>query len=92
MTALRPFDTLRASQSSVTSAVKEKSKFCLFVKRKIDDYRLDPYEFRIYAWITRRTGNSEAWESLANMASACCMSLSRARKTLQILNLAEIAQ
>ena len=84
MTALR--------QSSVTSAVKEKSELSLFVRREIDDYGQDTYEFRIYARITRRAGNSEAWESLANMASACCMSLSRARKTLQILNLAEIAQ
>ena len=76
----------------MTAAVKEKSKFCLFVKREIDDYGLGSYEFRIYARITRRAGNGEAWESLANIASACCMALSRARKTLRFLNLAEITQ
>ena len=76
----------------MNAAVKEKSKCCLFVRREIDDYGLDPYEFRIYARITRRAGNGEAWESLTNMASACCIALSRARKTLRLLNLAEIAQ
>lgn len=63
----------------MTAAVKEKRELALFVKREIDDYGLDPYEFRIYAWITRRAGNGEAWESITNMASACCMALSRAR-------------
>jgi hypothetical protein len=76
----------------MTAAVKEKSKFCLFVKRETDDYGQNTYEFRIYARITRRAGNGEAWESLNNMARACCMALNRARKTLHLLNLAEITQ
>ena len=76
----------------MTTAVREKSKFCLLVKREIDDYGLEPYEFRIYARITRRAGNGEAWESITDKACACRMSLSRARLTLQILNLAEITQ
>ncbi len=74
----------------MTAAVKEKSKFCLFVKREIDDYGLDSYEFCIYPQITRRAGNDQAWESITNMASACRMALSEVRKTLQLLNLAEI--
>ena len=76
----------------MTAAVKEKSKFCLFVRREIDNCGLDPYEFRIYARIIRRAGNGEAWESLANIASACCIALSQARKTLRLLNFAEITQ
>ena len=76
----------------MTAAVKEKSKFCLFVRRETDDYRLDPDKFRIYVRITRRAGNGEAWESLNNVASACGMALSRVRLALQILNLAEITQ
>lgn len=77
----------------MTAAVKEKSELSLFVKREIDDYGLDTCEFRIYARrITRRAGNGEAWESLNNMASACRMALSRARKTLRVMNLAEITQ
>ncbi len=76
----------------MTAAVKERSKFCLFVKREIDDYGLDPDEFHIYARITHSSSNKEAWESLANMASAYRMALSRVRKTLRLLNLAEITQ
>ena len=68
----------------MTAAVKEKSEFSLFVRREIDDYGLDPYEFRIYAQTTRRAGNGETWESLNNKACACRMGLSRARKTLQL--------
>lgn len=76
----------------MTAAVKEKSELSLFVRREIDDYGLDPYEFRIYARITRRAGNGEAWESLANMASACCMSLGRARRALHLLRLAKLVK
>ncbi len=76
----------------MTAAVKEKSELSLFVKREIDDYGLDPYEFRIYARITRRAGNGEAWESLNNMASACCMSLGRARRALHLLKLAKLVK
>ena len=76
----------------MTATVKEKRELSLFVRREIDDYGLDPYEFRIYARITRRAGNGEAWESLTNMANACCMSLSRARKALSLLKLAKLIE
>jgi hypothetical protein len=76
----------------MSAAVKEKSELSLFVRREIDDYGLDPYEFRIYARITRRSDNNETWESMTNRTCACRMNLSRARLALQILNLAEITQ
>ena len=60
----------------------------LFVKSDIDDYGLDPYEFRIYARIVRRAGRGEAWESIPSMARACRMSESRARAALQLLEAA----
>ena len=60
----------------------------LFVKSDIDDYGLDPYEFRIYARIIRRAGRVEAWESIPSMARACRMSESRARAALQLLEAA----
>lgn len=59
--------------------------FSLFVSSDIDDYGLDPYEFRIYARISRRAGRGQAWESISNMARACRMSESRARAALQLL-------
>ena len=75
----------------MTAAVQEKTELSLFVRREID-YGQDTYEFRIYARITRRSGNSKAWENITNRACACCMSLSRTRLALQILNLVEITQ
>ena len=66
----------------MTAAVKEKSELSLFVRREIDGYRLDPYEFRIYARVTCRSGNSEMWQSLNNMASACCISLIMGAKNI----------
>ncbi len=74
----------------MNAAVEEKSKSCLFVKREIDDYGQEAHEFCIYPRITHRAGNGQAWESLGNIASACRMALSRARKTLRLPNLAEI--
>ena len=76
----------------MTAAVNEKTELSLFVRREIDNYELDSYQFRIYAQITRRSGNSEAWESITSWACACRMSLSRTRLALQILNSVEITQ
>ncbi|KJH70050.1 hypothetical protein [Aliterella atlantica] len=75
----------------MTAAAKEENQFCLFVGRNIDNCGLDPYEFRLYARISR-AGNGDAWESITNIASACRLALSRARKTLRLVNLAEITQ
>jgi DNA-binding transcriptional ArsR family regulator len=72
--------------------VKDELELCLFVKSEIDDYGLDPYEFRLYAHIARRAGRGEAWESIPNMARACQMSISRARKALQLLEAAGLIE
>jgi hypothetical protein len=76
----------------MTAAVKEKTELSLFVRREIDNYGLDPYEIRLYTPITRRSSRGEAWENITSWACVCCMSLSRTRLALQILNLAEITQ
>lgn len=61
----------------------------MFVPSDLDDYGLDPYEFRIYGRIARRAGReNEAWESIPKMARGCQMSESRARKALQLLEAA----
>lgn len=70
------------------NAVADEQNPGLFVSSEIDDFGLDPYEFRIYARIVRRAGRSEAWESIPKMARACRMSESRARSALQLLQAA----
>ncbi len=76
----------------MTATVKENPQISLCVKQKIDDYRLDMHEFCLYSRISRRAGNGEAWQSIANMARDSYVGLSRARKPMRLLNLAEITQ
>ncbi len=56
-----------------------------FIPSVLDDYPLDPYEFRLYARINRRGVHGSCWESIANMARATKMSLAKARKALNFL-------
>lgn len=74
------------------TAVKDEQALGLFVKSDFDDYGLNPYEFRIYARIVRRAGRSDAWESIPNMAKACMMSESRARRAIQVLEAARLIE
>lgn len=71
-----------------TNSVTDERDIGLFVPSEIDDYGLDPYEFRIYARLVRRAGRGDAWESIPKMARACRMSESRARAALQLLEAA----
>ena len=52
----------------------------------LDDYGLDPYEFRIYGRLTRRCGSGgAAWESVSSMAIACGMGEQKAKQCLRLL-------
>lgn len=73
-----------------TNSVTDERDIGLFVPSEIDDYGLDPYEFRIYARLVRRAGRGDAWESIPKMAGACRMSESRARAALQLLEAARL--
>ena len=65
-------------------SIKEAS--AIFVHSDLDDYGLDPYEFRIYSRISRRAGcKEEAWESIPNIASGCKIGESRVRQALRLL-------
>lgn len=72
--------------------VLDEQELGLFVKSEMDDYGLDPFEFRIYARIVRRAGRSDAWESVPNMAKACMMTESRVRLALQLLEAAGLIE
>lgn len=74
----------------MSSTLKNKQNLELFVPSEIDDYPLDPYEFRVYARLGRRAGRSDAWESIPKMARACRMSESRTRAALRLLEAAKI--
>lgn len=57
----------------------------IFIDSKLDDYGLDPYEFRLYVRIARTASLGKAWESEENMAIACQMSIAKVKMSLQTL-------
>jgi predicted DNA-binding transcriptional regulator len=57
----------------------------LFVHSALDDYCLNPYEFRVYARLVRRAGRGIAFESIASMATGCRMSERKVKDALNLL-------
>ncbi|MGH2412670.1 MAG: hypothetical protein ACRDEA_03030 [Microcystaceae cyanobacterium] len=67
------------------TTLEHRTQTSVFIPSFLDDYPLDPYEFRLYARIHRRAGTGSCWESIPHMATACQMSLAKARKALRFL-------
>ncbi|MBE9038180.1 helix-turn-helix domain-containing protein [aff. Roholtiella sp. LEGE 12411] len=57
----------------------------IFIHSELDDYGLNPYEFRVYAHIARRAGHLGAFESIKNMAQFCRMSEGKVKQALRQL-------
>jgi hypothetical protein len=53
---------------SETLKVRDKRGGPIFIHSELDDYGLTLIEFRVYARLARRAGDSEAFESVPNMA------------------------
>lgn len=61
----------------------------LFVHSFIDEYKLDPYEFRVYAHVVRRVGakvDRDFFASLKKTAQVCEMSVRRVQYSLRVLS------
>ena len=57
-----------------------------FITAALDDFGLDPFEFRIYARIVRRAGTKEGcFESIDHMAKACKMNRDTCYRALKTL-------
>jgi DNA-binding transcriptional regulator GbsR (MarR family) len=64
-----------------------------FVHNFLDEYGLDPYEFRVYAHMVRRTGGKTdgvCFASLTKTAKFCQMSVRKAQQSLKVLLLANL--
>jgi hypothetical protein len=64
-----------------------------FVHNFLDEYGLDPYEFRVYAHMVRRTGGKPdgvCFASLTKTATFCQMSVRKAQQSLKVLLLANL--
>lgn len=59
----------------------------IFLHSELDDFGLDPFEFRVYSRLSRRADGPEqrARESIANMAEACKMGTTKVRQALRRL-------
>lgn len=62
-----------------------RADFGAFIPSQLDEYPLDPFEFRLYARIVRRAGNNGCFESLPKMAAGCKMGLTKARAAIRVL-------
>ncbi|MBD2415758.1 hypothetical protein FACHB389_25930 [Nostoc calcicola FACHB-389] len=74
------------SKSSVTPTSFPSS--VAFVHNLLDEYGLDPYEFRLYAHIVRRTGGKPegvCFASLRKTAEICKMSMRKAQQAIKVL-------
>jgi hypothetical protein len=66
-----------------------------FIHNFLDEYGLDPYEFRIYTHIVRRTGGKEegvCFASLKKTAQICKMSVRKAQQALKVLITAKLIE
>jgi Helix-turn-helix domain len=74
-----------AISGSLPEDLLESPKSVAFIHGFLDEYGLDPYEFRIYAHIVRRTGGKTkgvCFASISNISKICKIS---PRKTQQII-------
>lgn len=67
------------------SNLKDDRRLPYQIHSELDDYGLDPYQFRVYARIVRRAGRGECIESVANMATGCRMSGGKVKDCLKFL-------
>lgn len=77
-----------SKRSGSNAVVKEAPVSVAFVHNFLDEYGLDPYEFRLYAHITRRTGGKPdgvCFSSLNKIAKICKMSPRKAQQAMKVL-------
>ncbi|MBD2076347.1 helix-turn-helix domain-containing protein [Phormidium sp. FACHB-592] len=73
-----------------TTNARDERDLGAFIPSNLDDYGLDPFEFRVYSHIARRAGSGECWESINNIAACCNMNVKTARKAIAVLTAARL--
>jgi hypothetical protein len=71
----------------MTEQIGNRPDYGAFIPSELDDYGLDPFEFRVFCHISRRAGtsNGEFYEGDKNAAKRCCMELKTYRKAKHYL-------
>ena len=77
-----------ATKATNTVTVEDSRKPLPLVRSDLDEYGLDPYEFRIYAHVVRRTGgklNGKCFATQKKTADICKMSVRKVQYALKTL-------
>ncbi len=69
----------------MSGEIRDRRDLGAFIPSFLDDYPLDPEEFRLYAHIVRRVGKGGCFEAVPNMAKHCRMDKQKAQKAIQVL-------
>ncbi|NEZ54222.1 helix-turn-helix domain-containing protein [Adonisia turfae] len=80
-------DILKENQaSSEAKTTENKYRSPMNLHRELDDYGLDPYEFRVYSHVARRAGRHRVcFSKVSDMATVCKMSPRKVRYSLRFL-------
>lgn len=71
--------------SSDRASASDERDLGVFIPSFLDDYGLDPYEFRIYSHIARRAGGGVCFEGLKGIARCCLMDIKTVRQKVAVL-------
>lgn len=69
----------------MNTGAKDERDLGAFIPSFLDDYPLNPFEFRVYAHIARRAGSGQCWESIGAIAKHCYMNVRTTRAAVQQL-------
>ena len=80
-------DILKENQDpSETKSTENKYRSPINLHSQLDDYGLDPYEFRVYSHVARRAGRHRVcYSKVSDMATVCKMSPRKVRYSLRFL-------
>lgn len=68
-----------------TSSASDERDMGVFIPSFLDDYGLDPHEFRVYSHIARRAGGGICFEGLKSIARCCLMDIKTVRQKIAVL-------
>lgn len=77
-----------AEESKFYVSVDSAPSSIAYIHNLLDEYGLDPYEFRLYTHIVRRTGgklDGVCFASLRKTAEICKMSMRKAQQAMKVL-------
>jgi DNA-binding transcriptional ArsR family regulator len=77
-----------AQTATSTGTIRVVPASVAFIHNFLDEYGLDPYEFRLYAHIVRRTGGKQSgvcFASLNKISQFCKMSPRKAQQAMKVL-------